>query len=64
MPFFKSRKVSKDEAKKRVERCLVVVSVLLQITYLIFYFLNSCFDLMFDRSVTNFLFGYVLKLIS
>ncbi|XP_078342856.1 E3 ubiquitin-protein ligase LRSAM1-like isoform X2 [Oculina patagonica] len=24
MPFFKSRKVSKDEAKKRVERCLVV----------------------------------------
>ena len=28
------------------------------------YFLNSCFDLMCDRSITNFLFGYVLKLIS
>ena len=26
MPLFKQRKVGKDEAKKRVERCLVVVS--------------------------------------
>lgn len=26
MPLFKSRKVSKDESKKRVERCMVVVS--------------------------------------
>ena len=31
--------------------------------YVALYFLNSCFDLMFDRSITNFLFRYVLLVI-
>ena len=31
MPLFKQKKVSKDESKRRVEKCLVVVSVRVQI---------------------------------
>jgi len=45
MPFFKARKVSKDEAKKRVERCMVVVSA--------FYvdFSSELFDLLSKRCI-------------
>lgn len=65
MPFFKARKVSKDEAKKRVERCLVVVSAFYVYfaPKMLFDLLSRKVDVSTEWGTENFFCGYARQLI-